>query len=138
MELNSVVSFNLEETGSVTFLSETKMLRTTHAYDRAHLVLKIMAKAKPTSFAREINRKVYRALKACNRDMEDGVSFAEGVDPVPLLFSKSSSQLFQLMISYMSKRGTVMSGGEGTLKVLQRDVAATCVIQLWSVACALT
>ncbi|KAG2059271.1 hypothetical protein BDR06DRAFT_1003406 [Suillus hirtellus] len=57
--------------------------------------------------------------------MEDGMSFAECVDPVPLLFFKSSPQLFQLMIPYMSKRGAVMSGGEGTLEVLQRDVAAT-------------
>ncbi|KAG2346534.1 hypothetical protein BDR05DRAFT_1057632 [Suillus weaverae] len=102
------------------------------AYDRAHFVLKIMAKEKPTSFAREISRKVHRAFKACRKDVEDGMSFAEGVNPAPLLSSipsETSSQLFQLMIPYMSKRGAVMSGDEGTLEVLQRDVAVVSFLQ---------
>ncbi|KAG2128648.1 uncharacterized protein EDB93DRAFT_152532 [Suillus bovinus] len=102
------------------------------AYDRAHLILKIMAKAKPTSFAREIDRKVRRAFKACRGDIEDGISFAEGVDPASLLSalpSESSSQLFRLMILYMSERGAVMSGGEGTLEMLQRDVAVVSFLQ---------
>ncbi|KAG1789081.1 uncharacterized protein HD556DRAFT_1447363 [Suillus plorans] len=206
LELNSVVLFNLEETGSLTFRSATKMLRTAHAfrsnfpsshlvipliahlttslqseevsslhssvtssaaspdedfdplslgdlvlyvllmqicsgrkqspsaYDRAHFVLKIMAKAKakPTSFARKISRKVRRAFRACKGDMEDGMSFAEGVNPAPLLSSipsKLSSQLFELMIPYMHKRGVKMSGGGETLKVLQRDVAVVSFLQ---------
>ncbi|KAG1761626.1 hypothetical protein EDD22DRAFT_628042 [Suillus occidentalis] len=181
LELNSVALFNLEETGSLTFESGTKMLRTAQAfrsnfpsshlvipfiahltaslkteawtlcspvqspaaasdedfdplslgdsvlyvllmqicsgrrqfpsaYDRAHLILKIMAKAKPTSFSREISRKVRGTLKACRGDVEDGMSFAEDVNinPTPLLSSipsELSSQLFQLMIPYMTKRG---------------------------------
>ncbi|KAG1840676.1 hypothetical protein C8R48DRAFT_781694 [Suillus tomentosus] len=204
LELNSVVLLNLEKTGSLTFRSGTKMLRTAHAfrsnfpssrlvvpliahlttslksegasalhlsvtssaaspnedfdplslgdlvlyvllmqicsgckqfpsaYDRAHLVLKIMAKAKPTSFARKIGRKVRRAFRACEGDMEDGMSFAEGVNPAPLLSSipsKLSSQLFELMIPYMRKRGAKMSRGEETLTVLQRDVAVVSFLQ---------
>ncbi|KAG2108946.1 uncharacterized protein F5147DRAFT_836813 [Suillus discolor] len=204
LELNSVVLFNLEKTGSLTFRSGTRMLRTAHAfrsnfpssrlvvpliahlttslkseeasalcssvksltaspdedfdplslgdlvldvllmqicsgrkqfpsaYDRAHFVLKIMAKAKPTSFARRISRKVRRAFRACKGDMEDGMSFAEGVNPAPLVSSiprKLSSQLFELMIPYMRKRGAEMSGGEETLEVLQRDVAVVSFLQ---------
>ncbi|KAG1890367.1 hypothetical protein F4604DRAFT_1914914 [Suillus subluteus] len=203
LELNSVVLSNLEETGSLTFWSGMRMLRTAQAfrcnfpsshlviplighltasmkkgvltppssvqssaaapdedfdplslgdlvlyvllmqicsgrkhflsaYDRAHFILKIMTKAKPTSFAREINRKVLRAFKACRGDVEDGMSFAEGVNPAPLLSSipcELSSQLFQLMIPYMSKRGAVMSGGEGTLEVLQHDIAVVSFLQ---------
>jgi hypothetical protein len=203
VELNSVALFSLEETGSLTFESGTKMLRTAQAfrsnfpsshlvitfiarltaslkteawtlcspvqspaaasdedfdplslgdsvlyvllmqicsgrrqfpsaYDRAHLILKIMAKAKPTSFSREISRKVHRTLKACWGDVEDGMSFAEDVNSAPLLSSipsKLSSQLFQLMIPYMTKRGAAMSADEGTLEVLQRDVAVLSFLQ---------
>lgn len=203
LELNSVALFNLEETGSLTFESRTKMLRTAQAfrsnfpsshlvipfiarltaslkteawtlcspvqspaaasdedfdplslgdsvlyvllmqicsgrrqfpsaYDRAHFILKIMAKAKAISFSREISRTVRRTLKACRGDVEDGMSFAEDVNSAPLLSSipsELSSQLFQLMIPYMTKRGAVMSEDEGTLEALQRDVAVVSFLQ---------
>ncbi|KAG1780106.1 hypothetical protein EV702DRAFT_1194877 [Suillus placidus] len=90
------------------------------------LLMQICSGRKQLLSAYDRARKVHRAFKACRKDVEDGMSFAEGVNPAPLLSSipsESSSQLFQLMIPYMSKRGAVMSGGEGTLEVLQRDVA---------------
>lgn len=47
LELNSVVLFNLEETGSLTFRSATKMLRTAHAFrsnfPSSHLVIPLIA-----------------------------------------------------------------------------------------------
>ncbi|KAG1780108.1 hypothetical protein EV702DRAFT_1186008 [Suillus placidus] len=95
------------------------------AYDRAHLVFRIMEKAKPTSFADEISREVEKAFKVC-KDSEDGMSFAEGVSFAPLLPSipnELSSQLFQFMIPCMSRLGAVMSGGEGILEELQDEVA---------------
>ncbi|KAG1809379.1 uncharacterized protein BJ212DRAFT_605672 [Suillus subaureus] len=95
------------------------------AYDRAHLVFRIMEKAKPTSFADEINREVEKAFKAC-KDSEDGMSFAEGVSFAPLLPSISSelsSQLFQFMIPCMSRLGAVISGGGDILEELQDEVA---------------
>lgn len=102
------------------------------AYERAHSILKIMAKAKPTSFSREISLKVWRTLEACSGEVEDGMSFAEDVNPAPLLSSipsELSFQLFRLMIPYMTERGAVMSGDEGTLEELQRDVAVVSFLQ---------
>ncbi|KAG2128646.1 uncharacterized protein EDB93DRAFT_1184122, partial [Suillus bovinus] len=94
------------------------------AYDRAHLVFRIMEKAKPTSFADEISREVEKAFKVC-KDSEDEMSVGEGVSFSPLLSSISnewSSQLFQFMIPCMSRLGAVMSGGEGILEELQDEV----------------
>lgn len=94
------------------------------AYDRAHLVFRIMEKAKPTSFADEISREVERAFKVC-KDSEDEMPVGEGVSFTPLLSSiskEASSQLFRFMIPYMSRLGAVMSGGEGILGELQDEV----------------
>ncbi|KAG2354851.1 hypothetical protein BDR07DRAFT_1494035 [Suillus spraguei] len=94
------------------------------AYDRAHLVFRIMEKAKPTSFADEISQEVEKAFKVC-KDSEDDVPVGEGVSFAPLLPSisnESSSQLFRFMIPCMSRLGAVMSGGEGVLEELQDEV----------------
>ncbi|KAG1870701.1 hypothetical protein DFJ58DRAFT_852487 [Suillus subalutaceus] len=94
------------------------------AYDRAHLVFRIMEKAKPTSFADEISREVEKTFKVCKE--EDEVSPAEGVSFAPLpssISNESSSQLFQFMIPCMSRLGALMSGGEGILEELQDEVA---------------
>ncbi|KAG2127916.1 uncharacterized protein EDB93DRAFT_1235100 [Suillus bovinus] len=94
------------------------------AYDRAHLVFKIMEKAKPTSFADEINREVEKAFKVC-KESEDEMPEGEGISFAPLLSSisdESSSQLFQFMIPYMSRLGAVMSEGEEILEELQDEV----------------
>ncbi|KAG1745749.1 hypothetical protein EDB19DRAFT_1692507 [Suillus lakei] len=94
------------------------------AYERAHLVFRIMEKAKPTSFADEINREVEKAFKVC-KDLEDGMSFADGVSfarLLPSISNESSSQLFRFMIPSMSRLGAVMSGGEGILEELQDEV----------------
>ncbi|KAG2064531.1 hypothetical protein BDR04DRAFT_1235061 [Suillus decipiens] len=94
------------------------------AYDRAHTVFRIMEKAKPTSFADEINREVEKAFKVC-KDSEDDMPIGEGVSFAPLLPSisnESSSQLFEFMIPCMSRLGAVMSGGEGVLEKLQDEV----------------
>ncbi|KIK34372.1 hypothetical protein CY34DRAFT_812970 [Suillus luteus UH-Slu-Lm8-n1] len=94
-------------------------------YDRAHLVFKIMEKAKPTLFADEISREVEKAFKVC-KYFGDEMPFGEGVSFAPLLSSisnESSSQLFQFMIPCMSKLGAVMSGGETILEELQDEVA---------------
>jgi len=100
------------------------------AYDRAHLVFKIMEKARPTTFAHEVGQEVEKAFRACKRESEDmgsdSESFAEGIRFASLLSSipsEVSSQLFHVMISYMSKLGAVMSGGEGILQQLQDEVA---------------
>jgi len=96
------------------------------AYDRAHLVFKIMEKARPTSFAHEVGQEVEKAFRSCKRESEDMGSFAEGVRIAPLLSSipsELSSQLFHVMIPYMSKLGAVMSKGEGILEELQDEVA---------------
>ncbi|KAG1840672.1 hypothetical protein C8R48DRAFT_781690 [Suillus tomentosus] len=98
------------------------------AYDRAHLVFRIMEKAKPTSFADEISREVEKAFKVC-KDSEDEMPVGEGVSFAPLLSSisnESSSQLFQFMIPCMSRLGAVMSGGEGILEELQDEVTVVC------------
>ncbi|KAG1887143.1 hypothetical protein F4604DRAFT_1951057 [Suillus subluteus] len=95
------------------------------AYDRAHLVFRIMEKAKPTSFADEISLEVEKAFKVC-KGSEDEISFPESISFAPLLSSisnESSSQLFQFMIPCMSRLGAVMSGGEGILEELQDEVA---------------
>jgi hypothetical protein len=95
------------------------------AYDRAHLVFRIMEKAKPTSFADEISREVEKAFKVC-KYFGDEMSVGEGVSFAPLLSSISnelSSQLFQFMIPCMSKLGAVMSGSETILEELQDEVA---------------
>ncbi|KAG1745750.1 hypothetical protein EDB19DRAFT_2023632 [Suillus lakei] len=94
------------------------------AYDRAHLVFRTLEKAKPTSFADEINREVEKAFKVCKK-LEDGMSFADGVSFahfLPSISSESSSQLFQFMIPCMSRLGAAMSGGEGILEELQDEV----------------
>jgi hypothetical protein len=96
------------------------------AYDRAHLVLVIMEKGKPASFAHEISQEVEKAFQACKEDSEDVESFAEGGIFAPLLSSipdKLSCQLFHMMIPLMSKLGAVMSGEEGILEELQDQVA---------------
>ncbi|OJA09736.1 hypothetical protein AZE42_06856 [Rhizopogon vesiculosus] len=96
------------------------------AYDRAHLVLKIMEKAKPTLFAHEISQEVEKAFQACKVDLEDVGPFPERMIFAPLLSSipnELSSQLFHLMIPYMGKRGAVMSRGEEILEELQDEVA---------------
>ncbi|KAG1893501.1 uncharacterized protein F5891DRAFT_1176447 [Suillus fuscotomentosus] len=98
------------------------------AYDRAHLVFRIMEKSKPTSFADEISREVEKAFKVC-KDSEDEMPVGEGVSFAPLLSSisnESSSQLFQFMIPCMSRLGAVMSGGEGILEKLQDEVTVVC------------
>jgi hypothetical protein len=95
-------------------------------YDRAHLVFRIMEKAKPTSFANEINREVEKAFKVCTYLGDEMHNFGEGVSFAPLLSSISnelSSRLFQFMIPCMSKLGAVMSGGEDILEELQDEVA---------------
>ena len=199
LELNSVVLLNVEEAGSLTFLSRENMLRTARAfrssptnfprsklvvplidhltattetgfpayrlplqslaavpdgdidalslvdvvlyvllmqictgrkrfpsaYDRAHLVLKIMEKAKFTSFAHEISQEVEKAFHTCKGESEDAASPLEGVGFAPLLSSipnKLSCQLFHLMIPYMRKLGAAVSGGEGILEDLQNEV----------------
>ncbi|KAG2152730.1 hypothetical protein DEU56DRAFT_775677 [Suillus clintonianus] len=102
------------------------------AYDRAHLVLKIMEKAKPTSFADEIRREVTKVFKVCRGYLETTVSFAEGARFAPLLPSistESSSQLFQFMIPHMSTLGAVMAGGEGILEEVQDEVAVLSFLQ---------
>ncbi|KAG2078030.1 hypothetical protein BDR04DRAFT_1147727 [Suillus decipiens] len=94
------------------------------AYDRAHLVFRIMEKAKPTSFADEISREVEKAFKTC-KDSENEMPVGEGVRFAPLLPSisnESSSQLFQFMIPFMSRLGAVMSEGEGILEELHDEV----------------
>jgi hypothetical protein len=94
-------------------------------YDRAHLVFRIMEKAKPTLFADEISREVEKAFKAC-KDLWDEMPIGDGVSFDPLLSSisnESSSQLFQFMIPCMSRLGAVMSGGGGILEELQDEVA---------------
>jgi hypothetical protein len=94
------------------------------AYDRAHLVFRIMEKAKPTRFADEIGREVEKAFKVC-KDSGDEMPVGEGVSFVPLLSSisnESSSELFQFMIPCLSRLGAVMSGGEGILEELQDEV----------------
>ncbi|OAX36396.1 hypothetical protein K503DRAFT_721474 [Rhizopogon vinicolor AM-OR11-026] len=96
------------------------------AYDRAHLVLKIMEKAKPTLFAHEISQEVEKAFQACEVDLEDVGPFPESMRFAPLLPSipnELSSQLFHLMIPYMSKRGAGMSRGKEVLEELQDEVA---------------
>ncbi|KAG2108953.1 uncharacterized protein F5147DRAFT_159954 [Suillus discolor] len=98
------------------------------AYDRAHLVFRIMEKAKPTPFADEISREVEKAFKVC-KDSEDEMPIGEGVSFAPLLSSisnESSSQLFEFMIPCMSRLGAVMSGGEGILEELQDEVTVVC------------
>ncbi|KAG1791233.1 uncharacterized protein HD556DRAFT_1486714 [Suillus plorans] len=98
------------------------------AYDRAHLVFRIMEKSKPTLFADEISREVEKAFKVC-KDLEDEMPVGEGVSFTPLLSSisnESSSQLFQFMIPCMSRLGAVMSGGEGILEELQDEVMVVC------------
>lgn len=94
------------------------------AYDRAHLVFRIMEKAKPTLFADEISREVEKAFKAC-KDLWDEMPVGDGISFDPLLSSisnESSSQLFQFMIPCMSRLGAVMSGGKGILEELQDEV----------------
>jgi hypothetical protein len=113
----------------------------TSAYDRAHLVLKITEKAKPTPFAHEISQEVETAFRACKGESDDAPPFADGVKFAPLLSSipsELSSQLYHLMIPYMSKLGAVMSGGEGSLQQLQDEVAvvslltrASCSPDVW-------
>jgi hypothetical protein len=96
----------------------------TSAYDRAHLVLKIMERAKPTSFADEISGEVEKAFRACKEVSED--AFLEGVNFPPLLSSipeELSSELFPLMMPYMVKLGAVMSGDDGILEELRNEVA---------------
>jgi hypothetical protein len=96
------------------------------AYDRAYLVLTMMEKGNPTSFAREIGREVEKAFRVCKEESEDVGSFAVGARFAPLLSSipdKLSCQLFHLMIPYMCELGAVMSGGEGILEELQDQVA---------------
>ncbi|KAG2754150.1 hypothetical protein P692DRAFT_20854626 [Suillus brevipes Sb2] len=103
------------------------------AYDRAHLVFRIMEKAKPTSFADEISREVEKAFKVC-KYFGDEMSVGEGVSFAPLLSSISnelSSQLFQFMIPCMSKLGAVMSGSETILEELQDEVAVVSFLALW-------
>ncbi|KAG1841435.1 hypothetical protein DFJ58DRAFT_732445 [Suillus subalutaceus] len=95
------------------------------AYDRAHLVFRIMEKAKPTSFADEISREVEKAFKVC-KDSEDEMPVGEGISfasLLPSISNESSPQLFQFMIPCMSGLGAVMSGGEGILEELQDEVA---------------
>jgi hypothetical protein len=95
------------------------------AYDRAHLVFRIMEKAKPTSFADEIRRQVEKAFKSC-KDLWDEMPVGDGISFDRLLSSisnESSSRLFQFMIPCMSRLGAVMSGGEGILEELQDEVA---------------
>jgi hypothetical protein len=96
------------------------------AYDRAHLVLTIMEKGKPASFAHEISQEVEKAFQACKEDSEDVRSFAKSVGFAPLLSSipdKLSRQLFHMMIPLMSRLGSVMSGEEEILEELQDQVA---------------
>ncbi|KAG1874951.1 hypothetical protein F4604DRAFT_1680810 [Suillus subluteus] len=88
------------------------------AYDRAHLVFRIMEKAKPTLFADEISREVEKAFKVC-KDSEDEMPVGEGVSfasLLPSISNESSSQLFQFMIPCMSGLGAVMSGSEAFWK----------------------
>ncbi|KAG2108949.1 uncharacterized protein F5147DRAFT_836816 [Suillus discolor] len=98
------------------------------AYGRAHLVFRIMDKAKPTSFADEISREVEKAFKIC-KDSEDEMPVGEGISFAPLLSSISnelSSKLFRFMIPCMSRLGAVMSGGEGIMEELQDEVTVVC------------
>ncbi|KAG2059292.1 hypothetical protein BDR06DRAFT_1017754 [Suillus hirtellus] len=106
----------------------TNIKRFETAYDRAHLVFRIMEKSKPTPFAHEISREVEKAFKVC-KDSEDEVPIGEGVSFAPLLPSISnelSSQLFQFMIPCMSRLGAVMSGGKRILEKLQDEVTVVC------------
>ncbi|KAG2035423.1 hypothetical protein BDR03DRAFT_962620, partial [Suillus americanus] len=106
--------------------------RFSSSYDRAHLLLRIMEKSKPTSFADEINREVEKAFTACKGDSEDGISSVEGVSFDPLLSSipnESSSRLFRIMVPYMSRLGAVMFGGEGIFGELQDEVAVVSFLQ---------
>jgi hypothetical protein len=104
------------------------------AYDRAYLVLAIMEKGKPDSFAHELSREIEKAFRACEEESEDVGSFAEGVRSASFLSSipdKLSCQLFHMMIPLMSKLGAVMSGGEEILEELQDQV-----VVVWFIMCA--
>ena len=94
------------------------------AYERAHLVHSIMEKSNHTTFAREISKEVDKVIQACKEDFEemrplDRFMFSPLLPSIP---SELSSQLFHVMIPYMSKLGAVMSGGEGILEELQDEV----------------
>ena len=201
LELNSVLLVNVDETGSLTFLSRETMLRTARAfrslprhlpksdllvplidclasrtetesstpfssqsppappdedidalslvdvvlyvllmqictgrkqfssaYDRAHLVFKVVENAESTAFAHEISREVEKAYLACEIDLEDSNAVGhslDGVSMAPLLSSipnELSCQLFEFMTPYMSKLGAVISGDEDILEQLQDEV----------------
>jgi hypothetical protein len=97
--------------------------RFTSAYDRAYLVLKIMERTKPASFAGEISGEVEKAFRAARKSRR--MCFWRASIPPPLLSlipNQLPSQLFHLMTSYMAKLSAVISGKEGILEELQNEV----------------